>query len=126
MDGYLRVLFAAVLRAVAQFAEVEENEAPSDDDQNKTFRTRLVVTWLTINAALCIAISRLPSEHRTIYFQVLLWMYVELHHYMIGCPRLTIACRTFGTSFARLLGFLWYMIGESLFRTSRLTARMMR
>ena len=34
--------------------------------------------------------------------------------------------RTFGQSFLRFLGFLWYMLGESLFRTGRLTARMLR
>jgi hypothetical protein len=33
-----------------------------------------VVIWLTMNAVLCIAIGRLPAAHKTIYFQVLLWM----------------------------------------------------
>ncbi|KAK9894719.1 glycosyltransferase family 2 protein [Cystobasidium minutum MCA 4210] len=96
-----------VMRAVSAFEKEEEKEMPTIDDANRTFRTRLVVTWLLVNAILCIAISRLPAIHRTIYFQVLLWI-------------------TFGLSGARFMGFLYYMIGESLFRTSRLTARMLR
>jgi chitin synthase len=62
------------MRAVAPFKEEEAEELPTADDANRTFRTRLVVTWLSVNAILCIAISRLPAIHRTIYFQVLLWM----------------------------------------------------
>jgi len=96
-----------VLRAVAPFSEPEAEEKPTIDDANRTFRTRLVVIWLVLNASLCIAVSHVAAWQRTIYFQTLLWI-------------------TFGTSFARLLGFLYYMIGESLFRTSRLTARMLR
>lgn len=37
-----------------------------------------------------------------------------------------VSLSTFGLSIARFMGFLYYMIGESLFRTSRLTARMLR
>lgn len=62
------------MRAVAPFKEEEAAEKPTEDDANRTFRTRLVVTWLSVNAILTIAIGRLPAVHRTIYFQVLLWM----------------------------------------------------
>lgn len=40
------------MRAVAHFDETEEIEKPTPDDDNKTFRTRFVVAWLTMNAAL--------------------------------------------------------------------------
>jgi len=96
-----------VMRAVSPFTNDEAPDPPTIDDANRTFRTRLVVIWLATNAGLCIAIGRLPAVHRTLYFQILLWI-------------------TFGLSFARLTGFLWYMIGETFFRTSRLTARMLR
>lgn len=44
-------------RAVTPFKEDTTPEQPSLDDQNKTFRTRLVGVWLLSNAALSIAIT---------------------------------------------------------------------
>lgn len=62
------------MRAVSAFEKVAEHDAPTLDDANRTFRTRLVVIWLSVNAGLCIAISRLKDQHRTLYFQALLWV----------------------------------------------------
>lgn len=62
------------MRAVSPFDTTEEEDKPTADDDNRTFRTRLVVLWLLVNAVLCIAIGRLPAVHRTLYFQVLLWV----------------------------------------------------
>lgn len=62
------------MRAVSPFEKIKENDKPTLDDANRTFRTRLVVFWLTVNAGLSIAVSRLKDQHRTLYFQTLLWM----------------------------------------------------
>lgn len=54
-----------VTRAITKIETVEEIEKPTMDDQNKTFRTRLVACWILSNAGLAIAIENingLPSE----------------------------------------------------------------
>ncbi|WAR58672.1 hypothetical protein PtB15_10B10 [Puccinia triticina] len=76
-----------VLRAVQPFNVSEEPEAPTEDDQNKTFRTRFIAVWLIMNAILTIAMLRLSSANRTKYFQALLWS-------------------TFGFSFIKFCGFV--------------------
>lgn len=48
-------------------------DTPTQDDSNKTFRTRLVGIWLFMNAVLAIVLSRLSATTRTRYFQGLLW-----------------------------------------------------
>jgi chitin synthase len=48
-----------VNRAVSKLDVKEVPEKPSMDDQNKTFRTRLVVFWMLSNAGLAIAIQNL-------------------------------------------------------------------
>jgi chitin synthase len=57
-----------VNRAVTKLVVKDVPEKPSMDDQNKTFRTRLVVFWMLSNAALAIAIENingLPSSNET-------------------------------------------------------------
>jgi len=52
-------------RAVTKIEAKEEIEKPTMDDQNKTFRTRLVAMWMLTNAGLAIAIENmngLPSD----------------------------------------------------------------
>ncbi|KAH8925253.1 glycosyltransferase family 2 protein [Atractiella rhizophila] len=95
---------ATVLRAIAPFKEEETIEEPNIDDQNKTFRTRLISVWLFTNTILGVVIGRLGKGSQTIYFQAILWI-------------------TFGLSAVRFLGFLWYLCGETLFRIGRLCAR---
>ncbi|KAL7422785.1 Chitin synthase, class 7 [Cryptotrichosporon argae] len=48
-----------VTRAVAPMKADTAKETPSQDDQNKTFRTRLVGFWILTNAALAISIQSL-------------------------------------------------------------------
>lgn len=48
-----------VTRAVTKVEVKEENEKPTMDDSNKTFRTRLVGVWMLSNATLAVAIANL-------------------------------------------------------------------
>lgn len=57
-----------VTRAVTKVEVKEAVEKPTMDDQNKTFRTRLVGFWMLSNAALSVAIENLnglPSGDET-------------------------------------------------------------
>jgi len=91
-------------RTKQPFIEEDEIEKPSPDDQNKTFRTRLVSVWLFMNTMLGIVVGRLSSVPRAYYFQAILWI-------------------TFGLSFIRFAMFFWYLLGESIFRLARLCSR---
>lgn len=76
-----------VTRAITKIEVKEVPEKPTMDDENKTFRTRLVSAWMLSNAALAIAIENingLPSndvaadqKHQTAkqnaYFGVILY-----------------------------------------------------
>jgi hypothetical protein len=76
-----------VTRAVTKIEVKEVVEKPTMDDQNKTFRTRLVAFWMLTNAGLAVAIENingLPSNDeakdeaalhakQNIYFKVILW-----------------------------------------------------
>lgn len=48
---------AVVGRAITPWSVVEVAEKPTEDDGNKTFRTRLVSVWMLSNAALSVAIA---------------------------------------------------------------------
>lgn len=48
-----------VTRALTKLETKEEIEKPTMDDENKTFRTRLVAFWMLSNAALAVAIQNL-------------------------------------------------------------------
>jgi len=76
-----------VTRAITKVNVKETIEKPTMDDQNKTFRTRLVAMWMLTNAALAIAIENingLPSNDPTadeaqlaskqnLYFSIILY-----------------------------------------------------
>ena len=76
-----------VTRAVTKLEVKEVIEKPTMDDQNRTFRTRLVAFWMLTNAGLAVAIENLnglPSDdeaadeaklhkRQNIYFSVILW-----------------------------------------------------
>ena len=76
-----------VTRAVTKVESKEEIEKPTMDDQNKTFRTRLVAMWMLTNAGLAVAIENingLPSDNedeneerlrnkQSFYFSVILY-----------------------------------------------------
>jgi chitin synthase len=48
-----------VTRALTKVVTVEVAEKPTPDDQNKTFRTRLVALWMLSNATLAVAIENI-------------------------------------------------------------------
>ena len=55
-----------VTRALTKIEAKEAVEKPTMDDQNRTFRTRLVSFWMLTNAALAVAIENLnglPSNN---------------------------------------------------------------
>ncbi|KAF9483925.1 glycosyltransferase family 2 protein [Pholiota conissans] len=103
-----------VTRAITKINKKEVPEKPTLDDQNKTFRTRLVAVWMLSNAALAVGIENsngLPSknanadeEHQQekehIYFTFILYA-------------------TFVLSFIRFIGCLYYFINRNLFRCFR-------
>jgi len=103
-----------VNRAVSKLDVKEVPEKPSLDDQNKTFRTRLVVFWMLSNAGLAMAIENLNGlstndaatdnaelhKKQNIYFAFILYS-------------------TFGLSAVRFMGCLWYFFKRNLFRCCR-------
>jgi len=104
-----------VTRAVTKIEVKEEIEKPTMDDQNKTFRTRLVAFWMLTNAGLAVAIENInglttaadavqdATELQTkqnIYFAVILYS-------------------TFGLAAVRFTGCLWYWFKRNLFRCCR-------
>ncbi|KAF7433398.1 Chitin synthase, class 2 [Pleurotus ostreatus] len=104
-----------VSRALTKIETKEEIEKPTMDDENKTFRTRLVSFWMLSNATLAIAIENLnglpndkdpeaDEEHlrakQNFYFGVILYS-------------------TFGLAAVRFAGCLYYWIKRNLFRWCR-------
>ncbi|ORY81796.1 family 2 glycosyltransferase [Leucosporidium creatinivorum] len=71
-----------VRKALTPIKTVEAKEEPSAEDENKTFRTRLVSLWLLTNGALVVAIadanglnttSAEQSKKTSVYFAIILW-----------------------------------------------------
>ncbi|KZT13058.1 glycosyltransferase family 2 protein [Laetiporus sulphureus 93-53] len=103
-----------VKRAVAKLQVVEEDDKPTMDDENRTFRTRFVAFWMISNAALSVAVSNLNGlqsgnetyddaalrKKQNIYFAVILYS-------------------TFGISLVRFIGCLYYFFRRNLFRCCR-------
>jgi chitin synthase len=101
-----------VTRAVTQISVKEVPEKPTRDDENKTFRTRLVALWMLSNAGLAIAIENLNGlpnvsnaqadvDHlrskQNFYFAVILYS-------------------TFALAAVRFTGCLFYFFKRNLFR----------
>ncbi|KAG1874478.1 glycosyltransferase family 2 protein [Suillus subalutaceus] len=104
-----------VTRAVTKIDVKEAVEKPTMDDQNKTFRTRLVACWMLSNATLAIAIENIngltnPTDavveaaelqtKQNIYFAVILYS-------------------TFFLAAVRFTGCLIYWFRRNLFRCCR-------
>jgi len=103
-----------VTRALTKLEVKEVVEKPTMDDQNRTFRTRLVAFWMLSNATLAVAIDMLNGlptgneaaddaklqERQNIYFSVILYS-------------------TFGLAAVRFAGCLWYFFKRNLFRFCR-------
>ncbi|WVQ82320.1 hypothetical protein IAT38_004448 [Cryptococcus sp. DSM 104549] len=135
---------SVVERAVAPFKPEEEDEKPSMDDSNKTFRTRLVGIWLLSNAALAISIQTLngidttkqlveaclPSEFNANNGSIVVptngtciknalefdeeKLQDKQQFYFMG-----LLWATFGLSMVRFLGCLWYWVGRQMGRCCR-------
>jgi len=99
----------AVTRALTKVEAQEEVEKPTMDDQNKTFRTRLVAAWMLSNAALAVAIENvngLSSGNLTTDDETL----ASKQHIYFG----VILYSTFGLSAVRFIGCLWYLFKRGL------------
>jgi len=104
-----------VQRAVTKLVVKEVVEKPTLDDQNKTFRTRLVSVWMLSNAVLAVFIQNINGletaadadadeealrSKQNFYFAVILYS-------------------TFGLSMVRFIGCLFYFFKRNLFRCCR-------
>ncbi|KAJ6539311.1 glycosyltransferase family 2 protein [Mycena capillaripes] len=103
-----------VTRAITKIEVKEVPEKPTMDDENKTFRTRLVAAWMLSNATLAIAIENingLQSSNAELdqeklqarqndYFAVILYS-------------------TFALALVRFAGCLFYFFKRNLFRCCR-------
>ncbi|KAJ7507757.1 glycosyltransferase family 2 protein [Mycena galericulata] len=103
-----------VTRAITKVNIKEVPEKPTMDDENKTFRTRLVAAWMLSNATLAIAIENLeglPSANEAQNEQVL--MKKQNVYFAI------ILYSTFGLALVRFAGCLFYFFKRNLFRCCR-------
>ncbi|KAJ3510618.1 hypothetical protein NLJ89_g4567 [Agrocybe chaxingu] len=103
-----------VSRALTRIDKKEVPEKPNMDDQNKTFRTRLVAVWMLTNATLAIAIENINGvpnpdlavdqqdlrKKQSTYFAIILYS-------------------TFAISLVRFIGCLYYFFRRNLFRWFR-------
>jgi chitin synthase len=104
-----------VTRAITKLSVKEVPEKPTMDDENKTFRTRLVACWMLSNAGLAIAIENLNGlpnvnnaqadqahlrDKQNFYFAVILYS-------------------TFFLAAVRFTGCLFYFFKRNLFRFCR-------
>ncbi|KAJ7095345.1 glycosyltransferase family 2 protein [Mycena belliarum] len=103
-----------VTRAITKIETKEVPEKPTMDDENKTFRTRLVAAWMLSNATLAIAIENLNGlasqnqadnnaelqKKQNTYFAFILYS-------------------TFGLALVRFAGCLFYFFKRNLFRCCR-------
>ncbi|KAJ7638777.1 glycosyltransferase family 2 protein [Roridomyces roridus] len=103
-----------VTRAITKVETKEAIEKPTMDDENKTFRTRLVAAWMLSNATLAIAIENLNGlasdneatneaelmKKQNTYFSIILYS-------------------TFALALVRFTGCLFYFFKRNLFRCCR-------
>ncbi|KAG8859628.1 Chitin synthase, class 2 [Serendipita sp. 411] len=103
-------------RAVKKLEIKETIEEPTMDDSNRTFRTRLVICWMLSNAALAVLIENINGprpagvtdaeidlalrKRQNAYFKFILWA-------------------TFGLSFVRFAGCIFYFLRRNIFRWFR-------
>ncbi|KDR83783.1 hypothetical protein GALMADRAFT_236148 [Galerina marginata CBS 339.88] len=103
-----------VTRAITKVETKEVPEKPTLDDQNKTFRTRLVAIWMLSNATLAIAIENingLPSTNLNADEQALQQKQSTYFSFILYS--------TFGLSAIRFAGCLFYFVKRNLFRFFR-------
>ncbi|THH31301.1 hypothetical protein EUX98_g2888 [Antrodiella citrinella] len=104
-----------VTRAITKLEVKEVPEKPTMDDENKTFRTRLVSFWMLSNAALAVTVENInglasndPAQDalelhhkQNVYFSIILWS-------------------TFGLALVRFIGCLCYRLE---FREGNMSAK---
>lgn len=102
---------AVVGRAISAWDAVEVRERPTEDDGNKTFRTRLVSVWMLSNAALAVAIANVnglntsvsdEEKKQSTYFNIILWS-------------------TFGLSAVRFIGSAYFWLVRNSTRCCKKT-----
>ncbi|KAG6919403.1 Chitin synthase, class 1 [Tephrocybe rancida] len=104
-----------VTRAITKVNIKEVPEKPTMDDQNKTFRTRLVASWMLSNATLAIAIENLnglPNKNDPAADEASLQ---KKQNFYFG----VILYSTFALAAVRFTGCLYYFFKRNLFRFCR-------
>ncbi|KAK0473386.1 glycosyltransferase family 2 protein [Armillaria novae-zelandiae] len=111
-----------VTRALQKIKSTEGNEKPTLDDENRTFRTRLVAAWMLTNGILAVGIENINGwlniDDENISKEMI--KDFEEHH---SAKRNTyfafILYSTFLLSIVRLIGCLWYWLEHNLYRCCR-------
>jgi len=104
-----------VQRAVTKLVVKEEIEKPTLDDQNKTFRTRLVSFWMFSNAALALGIENIngiPPTTNVTAFEAELQRRQNMYFAVI-------LYSTFALAMIRFVGCLYYFFKRNLFSCCR-------
>ncbi|KAJ8502894.1 hypothetical protein ONZ45_g11340 [Pleurotus djamor] len=111
-----------VTRALSKVKEVEVREKPTMDDENRTFRTRLVAFWMLTNGALVIFVENingwLDVENPNITIE-------QIREFNTGLGAKTngyfafILYSTFALAMIRFIGCLFYFLKRNLFRCCR-------
>ncbi|KZV76117.1 glycosyltransferase family 2 protein [Peniophora sp. CONT] len=107
-----------VTRAVTKVKVVEEIEKPTLDDQNKTFRTRLVAFWMLSNAGLAVAIENINGLVDTNDSKEILQEQADLRTKQNDYFAF-ILYATFGLSLIRFIGCLYYLFKRNIFKCFR-------
>ncbi|KAI3597856.1 chitin synthase [Moniliophthora roreri] len=119
-----------VTRAITKINIEETIEKPTMDDQNKTFRTRLVAFWILTNAALAVSIQNLngltanqlwdsmkPDENGYLHFDI---KKTETPEAQLARKQMwyfnVILYSTLALAMVRFTGCLWYFFKRNLFR----------
>jgi len=103
-----------VTRAITKVEVKEVPEKPTMDDENKTFRTRLVAAWMLSNATLAIAIENLNGLESTDFETNEDELQRKQNDYFA-----IILYSTFGLALVRFAGCLFYFFKRNLFRCCR-------
>lgn len=104
-----------VTRALTKIKVKEVPEKPTLDDQNRTFRTRLVAFWMLSNAGLAVAIENingLQTDANVIVQEAALRTKQNTYFAII-------LYSTFFLSLVRFIGCLYYFFKRNLFRWCR-------
>jgi len=102
-----------VTRALTKIDIKEVAEKPTPDDQNKTFRTRLVAFWMLSNATLAVAIENINGLETNIAEDQIKLQKKQSFYFAV------ILYSTAGLAAVRFSGCLFYFVKRNLFRFCR-------